>query len=52
MFTSFVQAVLKQCALDEPKLSYTGEPIVKWPERVSGNSTVPLILTAGKLFSF
>lgn len=43
MFASFlliVQAVLRQCALDDPKLSYTGEPIVKWPERVSGNSAV------------
>ncbi|XP_011608910.1 lysine-specific demethylase 2A [Takifugu rubripes] len=28
-----IKAVLKQCALDDPKLSYTGEPIVKWPER-------------------
>lgn len=42
--------MLKQCALDDPKLSYTGEPIVKWPERVSGNLTVPLILTAGNIF--
>lgn len=28
------QAVLKKHANDDPKLSYTGEPIVKWPERV------------------
>lgn len=50
-FLSIAQAVLRQCALDDPKLSYTGEPIVKWPERVSGNSTVTLILTAGNIFS-
>ncbi|KAM4555413.1 lysine-specific demethylase 2A [Odontesthes bonariensis] len=28
-------AVLKQCASDDPKLVYTGEPIVKWPKRPS-----------------
>ena len=28
------QAVLRQHAADEAKLSYTGEPIVKWPKRV------------------
>lgn len=27
--------VLKEHANDDPKLSYTGEPIVKWPPRVS-----------------
>uniref|UniRef100_A0A3Q0RFE1 [histone H3]-dimethyl-L-lysine(36) demethylase n=1 Tax=Amphilophus citrinellus TaxID=61819 RepID=A0A3Q0RFE1_AMPCI len=26
-------AVLKECANDNPKLAYTGEPIVSWPER-------------------
>lgn len=30
-----VQGLLKKHASDDPKLSYTGEPIVKWPERVS-----------------
>lgn len=30
-----IQAVLKQHYSDDPKLAYTGEPIVKWPERVS-----------------
>lgn len=30
-----IQAVLKQHYSDNPKLAYTGEPIVKWPERVS-----------------
>uniref|UniRef100_A0A673A2V8 [histone H3]-dimethyl-L-lysine(36) demethylase n=1 Tax=Sphaeramia orbicularis TaxID=375764 RepID=A0A673A2V8_9TELE len=29
-------AVLIEHANDNPKQSYTGEPIVKWPERVSG----------------
>lgn len=28
------QALLKEHANDNPKLSYTGEPIVKWPSRV------------------
>lgn len=32
--SSLVQAVLKEHGSDNPKLSYTGEPIVKWPERV------------------
>lgn len=32
-----VQTVLKQHANDNPKLAYTGQPIVKWPERVSRN---------------
>lgn len=31
----WVQAVLKECAKDNVKLAHTGEPIVKWPERVS-----------------
>uniref|UniRef100_A0A671VNP9 [histone H3]-dimethyl-L-lysine(36) demethylase n=1 Tax=Sparus aurata TaxID=8175 RepID=A0A671VNP9_SPAAU len=30
-----VGAVLKEHADDTPQLSYTGEPIVKWPERVT-----------------
>lgn len=30
-----IQTVLQEHASDVPKLSYTGEPIVKWPERVS-----------------
>lgn len=30
-----VQALLREHANDDPKLSYTGQPIVKWPERVS-----------------
>lgn len=36
-FTSYcwAQAVLKECAKDNVKLAHTGEPIVKWPERVS-----------------
>lgn len=34
-FFSLFQTVLKEHASDVPKLSYTGEPIVKWPERVS-----------------
>lgn len=29
-----IQAVLIEHANDNPKLSYTGEPIVKWPKRV------------------
>lgn len=28
------QALLKEHANDNPKLSYTGRPIVKWPRRV------------------
>lgn len=30
-----MRAVLKEHANDNPKLSYTGEPIVKWPKRPS-----------------
>uniref|UniRef100_A0A8C4NI86 [histone H3]-dimethyl-L-lysine(36) demethylase n=1 Tax=Dicentrarchus labrax TaxID=13489 RepID=A0A8C4NI86_DICLA len=30
-----MRAVLEAHANDNPKLAYTGEPIVKWPERVS-----------------
>ncbi|XP_053179841.1 lysine-specific demethylase 2A [Scomber japonicus] len=30
-----MRALLKEHANDNPKLSYTGEPIVKWPERPS-----------------
>ncbi|XP_034036915.1 lysine-specific demethylase 2A isoform X2 [Thalassophryne amazonica] len=30
-----MRAVLKQHANDNPKMSYTGEPIVKWPRRPS-----------------
>lgn len=30
-----VQALLKEHANDNPKLSYTGKPIIKWPKRVS-----------------
>ncbi|XP_061581460.1 lysine-specific demethylase 2A isoform X2 [Cololabis saira] len=30
-----MRAVLKDCANDEFKLSYTGDPIVKWPKRPS-----------------
>uniref|UniRef100_A0A671VMX4 [histone H3]-dimethyl-L-lysine(36) demethylase n=1 Tax=Sparus aurata TaxID=8175 RepID=A0A671VMX4_SPAAU len=30
-----MRAVLKEHADDTPQLSYTGEPIVKWPERVT-----------------
>ncbi|XP_056238534.1 lysine-specific demethylase 2A [Seriola aureovittata] len=30
-----MRAVLKEHASDSPKLSYTGEPIVKWPKRPS-----------------
>ncbi|GLD74165.1 lysine-specific demethylase 2A [Lates japonicus] len=30
-----MRAVLKQHASDNPKMSYTGEPIVKWPKRPS-----------------
>ncbi|XP_049618478.1 lysine-specific demethylase 2A isoform X3 [Syngnathus scovelli] len=30
-----MRAVLKEHAMDIPKLSYTGEPIVKWPKRPS-----------------
>uniref|UniRef100_A0A4W6DI65 Lysine demethylase 2A n=1 Tax=Lates calcarifer TaxID=8187 RepID=A0A4W6DI65_LATCA len=30
-----MRAVLKQHASDNPKISYNGEPIVKWPKRVS-----------------
>lgn len=32
--STLVQALLKEHANDDPKLSYTGEPIVRWPERV------------------
>lgn len=35
-----VQAVLKEHADDTPQLSYTGEPIVKWPERVSRKTRI------------
>uniref|UniRef100_A0A673A316 [histone H3]-dimethyl-L-lysine(36) demethylase n=1 Tax=Sphaeramia orbicularis TaxID=375764 RepID=A0A673A316_9TELE len=35
VFISFFQAVLIEHANDNPKQSYTGEPIVKWPERPS-----------------
>ena len=31
------QVVLRQHAAEEAKLSYTGEPIVKWPKRVSSS---------------
>lgn len=34
-FSSRVQAVLKEHARDDPKLSYTGQPIVRWPKRVN-----------------
>uniref|UniRef100_A0A8C4GVH5 [histone H3]-dimethyl-L-lysine(36) demethylase n=1 Tax=Dicentrarchus labrax TaxID=13489 RepID=A0A8C4GVH5_DICLA len=34
-----MRAVLEAHANDNPKLAYTGEPIVKWPERVSAGST-------------
>ncbi|KAM6924218.1 lysine-specific demethylase 2A isoform 1-T1 [Xenentodon cancila] len=30
-----MRAVLKECANDEFKLAYTGDPIVKWPKRPS-----------------
>ena len=30
-----LQAVLRQHAADQATLSYSGEPIVKWPKRVS-----------------
>uniref|UniRef100_A0A669ETP5 [histone H3]-dimethyl-L-lysine(36) demethylase n=1 Tax=Oreochromis niloticus TaxID=8128 RepID=A0A669ETP5_ORENI len=30
-----MRAVLTECADDSPKLAYTGEPIVRWPERPS-----------------
>uniref|UniRef100_A0AAX7VAL9 [histone H3]-dimethyl-L-lysine(36) demethylase n=1 Tax=Astatotilapia calliptera TaxID=8154 RepID=A0AAX7VAL9_ASTCA len=30
-----MRAVLTDCADDSPKLAYTGEPIVRWPERPS-----------------
>lgn len=30
-----LQALLKEHANDNPKLAYTGKPIVKWPPRVS-----------------
>ncbi|XP_029020466.1 lysine-specific demethylase 2A isoform X2 [Betta splendens] len=30
-----MRAVLKEHASDDPKLSYTGQPIVKWPKRPS-----------------
>lgn len=31
----FFQALLKEHTNDNPKLSYTGKPIVKWPPRVN-----------------
>uniref|UniRef100_A0A8C7YWP7 [histone H3]-dimethyl-L-lysine(36) demethylase n=1 Tax=Oryzias sinensis TaxID=183150 RepID=A0A8C7YWP7_9TELE len=34
-----MKAVLKECAKDNVKLAHTGEPIVKWPERVSREPT-------------
>ncbi|KAM9741807.1 lysine-specific demethylase 2A isoform 1-T2 [Menidia menidia] len=30
-----MKTVLRQCMNDDPKLAYTGEPIVKWPKRPS-----------------
>ncbi|KAM9857232.1 lysine (K)-specific demethylase 2Aa [Aulostomus maculatus] len=32
---SHIKALLKEHANDDPKLSYTGKPIVKWPKRPS-----------------
>ncbi|XP_029988961.1 lysine (K)-specific demethylase 2Aa isoform X2 [Sphaeramia orbicularis] len=33
--TTHIRALLKEHANDNPKLSYTGKPIVKWPKRPS-----------------
>lgn len=30
-----LQKILMEHASDDPKLSFTGKPIVKWPKRVS-----------------
>uniref|UniRef100_A0A669DD55 [histone H3]-dimethyl-L-lysine(36) demethylase n=1 Tax=Oreochromis niloticus TaxID=8128 RepID=A0A669DD55_ORENI len=40
-----MRAVLTECADDSPKLAYTGEPIVRWPER---NASVNRFVLATK----
>uniref|UniRef100_A0A8C4GUC4 [histone H3]-dimethyl-L-lysine(36) demethylase n=1 Tax=Dicentrarchus labrax TaxID=13489 RepID=A0A8C4GUC4_DICLA len=42
-------AVLEAHANDNPKLAYTGEPIVKWPERVSPPTPPPPVIYRPRL---
>lgn len=36
------KALLKEHANDNPKLSYTGKPIVRWPKRVRSLNETPV----------
>uniref|UniRef100_A0A8C4GVC0 [histone H3]-dimethyl-L-lysine(36) demethylase n=1 Tax=Dicentrarchus labrax TaxID=13489 RepID=A0A8C4GVC0_DICLA len=44
-----MRAVLEAHANDNPKLAYTGEPIVKWPERVSPPTPPPPVIYRPRL---
>uniref|UniRef100_A0A3P8XB26 [histone H3]-dimethyl-L-lysine(36) demethylase n=1 Tax=Esox lucius TaxID=8010 RepID=A0A3P8XB26_ESOLU len=37
-----VSALLREHSNDDPQMSYTGKPIVKWPQRVSPRAAKPL----------
>uniref|UniRef100_A0A8C4F409 [histone H3]-dimethyl-L-lysine(36) demethylase n=1 Tax=Dicentrarchus labrax TaxID=13489 RepID=A0A8C4F409_DICLA len=52
-----IKALLKEHANDNPKLSYTGKPIVKWPKRVSSlhfkahRTLVMMVMTHSQVLS-
>uniref|UniRef100_A0A6Q2YXF0 [histone H3]-dimethyl-L-lysine(36) demethylase n=1 Tax=Esox lucius TaxID=8010 RepID=A0A6Q2YXF0_ESOLU len=37
-----IRALLREHSNDDPQMSYTGKPIVKWPQRVSPRAAKPL----------